>query len=484
MIILQFKGENTMPSKILIKSTIAIIILFFLFTVCPFLTTLSIGDLVVSSSNVNPIVTSVKAADVTITSSSKSVITPNPTIVEAKIFNLDVTGNSDTTASFQKMINSFPQGSSVKLPKGQCKFSNTVKLKDGIKIIASNDVVIIGAGKNTLFSTGNDNSFEGIEFQNCSTALSVFQKTGLVISNCKFTNNINYAAINFYKASSSEVKNSYFYDIHKYGILIDNDSTSITIDKNNFDNPKVFGGYKEAQISGHIYCLNGSNIKVTNNSVKNSGGQGIIFAYNSSTGKGTTSSVASNNYCEGNGQEGITSYGGSKKVTSGNSIIGNTCKNNRYNQIEVWQSDNNIVKNNTVEESLTDRGNMGAICLYATNKTTCTDNKFLCARNSGIDILAGSFNCMISGNFVSNTNSKNDIKTPESGNAILLDSNGLTQPSHITITNNTISSTNAIIYKSGVYSTSATNQHNTISNNNITGYQTGVHYYAQKTCGK
>jgi len=82
------------------------------------------------------------------------------------------------------------------------------------------------------------------------------------------------------------------------------------------------------------------------------------------------------------------------------------------------------------------------------------------------------------------TNRKNNIKTPESGNAILLDSNGLTQPQHITITNNTIASSGAVIYKSGVYSTSASNQHNIISNNNITGYQYRVHYYAQKTCGK
>ena len=64
------------------------------------------------------------------------------------------------------------------------------------------------------------------------------------------------------------------------------------------------------QISGHVYCLNGSKIKVTNNILKNSGGQGVIFGYNSTTGKGTTDSVASNNKCVGNGQEGATIYGG------------------------------------------------------------------------------------------------------------------------------------------------------------------------------
>jgi len=172
----------------------------------------------------------------------------------------------------------------------------------------------LGTGKNTLFSTGNTNSFQGIEFQNCFTALSVFQKKGLNVINCRFTNNISYSAINFYGSRDSSVINSYFYDIRKYGILIDNNSASITINKNNFNNPKVFGGYSHEQISGHVYCLNGSKIFVTNNIIKNSGGQGIIFSYNSTTRKGTTNSVASNNLCEGNGQEGITTYGGSKKL--------------------------------------------------------------------------------------------------------------------------------------------------------------------------
>ena len=70
--------------------------------------------------------------------------------------------------------------------------------------------------------------------------------------------------------------------------------------------------------------MNGTDISVTNNILKNSGGQGVIFGYNSTTGKGTTNSIASNNQLEGNGQEGITIYGGSDKLSSGNSIIGNT----------------------------------------------------------------------------------------------------------------------------------------------------------------
>ena len=403
---------------------------------------------------------------------------------DVKKYSLDITGATDTSAQFQKMMDSLPKDITIKLPKGTYKFHNAVKFKDGIKLISSGDVIIKGTGKNTLFSVGNLNSFQGIEFQNCATAINVIQKKGLYITGCRFTNNIGYSAINLSQSTDCLVTTSYFYDIRKYGILIDNDSSSITIDNNNFDNAKVFAGYDKEQISGHIYSLNGSKIKVTNNVLKNSGGQGVIFGYNSTTGKGTTSSVASGNFCEGNGQEGATIYGGDKKVSRGNSIISNTCKNNRFNQIEVWQSDNNIVKNNIVEESVAGIGNLGAICLYDTAETTCTGNKISYAQNNGIDITAGSSNCTITGNTIEDTNGKKDTNTVEMGNGILLDSNGKSQPQHITIKNNKISSSNGIIAKSGIYSTSNTNQHNIINSNTISGYKVGLHEYAKMTIGE
>lgn len=226
--------------------------------------------ILISLSNFSPILTITNASnftaqstDLTINFSNLSSPTNNLIVIDSRKYNLDITGLSDTSLQFQKMIDSCPSGTSLQLPKGKYKFASTVKLKDGIKLIASNDVFIIGTGGNTLFSTGNNNSFSGIEFQNCSTALSFFQKIGLVVINCRFTNNINYAAINVYGSGSCSVTNSYFYDIRKYGILLDNASSNITIDKNSFDNAKVFGGYKNEQISGHIYCLSGSKIFVT-----------------------------------------------------------------------------------------------------------------------------------------------------------------------------------------------------------------------------
>jgi len=395
---------------------------------------------------------------------------------------LDITGLSDTSETFQKMVDSYPSGSTLKLPKGIYKFSSTVKLKDGIKLISESNVVIQGLGKNILFATGNNNSIQGIEFQKCAIAIRVLYKKGVNIINCRFTDNIRYSAIDFYGSSNCTVTNSYFYNILKYGIKIDHNSSDITIYKNYFDNPKLFGGYALAQISAHVYCLSGNRIKVSNNFLKNSGGQGIIFGYSSTTGKGTTNSVANNNMSVGNGQEGITIYGGSKKVSSGNSIIANTSKNNRYNQIEVWQSDNNIVKNNTVEESIKGSGNMGAICLFATTGTTVTGNNVLSAQNNGIDIAAGSLNCYITDNTITNTNLKNNINDPEIGNGILLDWNGVADPKYITISNNKISASSGIA-KSGIYSTSNTNHHNKINNNIIEGYEFGLHQYADMTRG-
>lgn len=218
--------------------------------------------------------------------------------------------------------------------------------------------------------------------------------------------------------------------------------------------------------------------------MKNSGGQGVIFGYNSTTGKGTTNCLASNNQCIGNGQEGITIYGGSNKVSSGNSAISNTCKNNRFNQIEIWQSNSNIVKNNTVEESITGLGNLGAICLFATTGTTVTGNKVLSSQSNGIAIVAGTSKCTVSANTITNTNRKNNINTPEKGNGILLDWNGIADPQYITITSNKISSTKGGIAKSGVYSTSNKNHHNKVSGNIVKGYKYGVHWYVLQTCGK
>jgi hypothetical protein len=454
------------------KSITAIIILISLTTVSYFMRTTKADELVVE-----PSVT-------TITPSFTFEITDNPIIVDANNYNLDSTGITDTSAQFQSMIDSQPSGSTIELPSGTYKFSNTIKLKDNITLIASNNVIIIGMGNNTLFSTGNDNSFKGLEFQNCSTALNVFRKSGLNVVNCRFTNNINFSAINFYGSNGSTVTDSYFYDIRKYGILIDDDSSDITIDNNNFDNPKVFGGYNTEQISGHVYCLNGTNITVSNNILKNSGGQGVIFGYNSTTGKGTTNSVAKSNLCEGNGQEGATIYGGSKKVTSGNSIINNTSKNNRFNQIEVWQSDNNVVQNNIVEESIPGVGNLGAITLFNTTGTIVSGNNILSAQSNGIAIVAGTSNTTVADNYIADTNRENNINTPEKGNAILLDWNGVADPTYITIRSNIISSSLGIIAKSGVYSTSNTNHHNQIDSNTISSYKYGVHFYALKTCGE
>jgi len=439
--------------------------------------------ILISISSVSPFLTTTNAVSLTnFTNVSES--TSNPIIIDAATYKLDITGTTDTSVQFQQMIDSLPSGSTIQLPTGTYKLSNIVKIKDNINIIASNDVIIEGTGNNTLFSTGSFDSFQGIEFQNCATAISIFQKTGFNITNCRFTNNISYAAINFFGSSNSSVTNSYFYDIHKYGVLIDSDSSDITIDNNNFDNATAFDGYSSAQISGHVYCLNGTRITVSNNTIKNSGGQGIIFGYNSATGKGTTSSVAFNNQCIGNGQEGITTYGGSNKVSNGNSIISNTSINNRFNQIEVWQSDNNIVQDNTVEESIFGRGSLGSICLFGTTGTTVTGNNILSSQSNGISIIAGSSNCNVSDNFIADTNRQNAVNIPEKGNGILLDWNGVADPQYITIDNNTISSSNGIIAKSGVYSTSNTNHHNKIDSNVITGYQYGVHWYALATCGQ
>ena len=103
------------------------------------------------------------------------------------------------------------------------------------------------------------------------------------------------------------------------------------------------------------------------------------------------------------------------------------------------------------------------------------------AQTNGIDITAGSLNCVITDNDIQNTNAIKDINSAEKGNGILLDSNGISQPQYITIKANKISSNSGIIDKSGIYSTSNINQHNKIDSNSIWSYKYGLHEYADMT---
>jgi parallel beta-helix repeat protein len=403
--------------------------------------------------------------------------------INALTYNLDNTGKIDSTLNFQNMINSFPSGSDLRIPAGTYKINGTIYLNTGIKIEAQSDVIFIGIGTNDLFNANSNTTFSGLGFQNCNNAININGVTGITVYWCNFKNNIVYSAVNIYNGTNIAVTNSYFYNILKNGVMVNGNSSTINIQWNTFSNPSAFGNYATAQISGHVYCLSGTKITVDHNTANSNGGEGIIFCYNSTTNMGVTNSVISNNHCEGNGEEGCTTYGGSNKISNNNSIINNTCINNRYHQIEIWQSDNNIITGNTVTENISGRGNIGAITLYNSTGTTCTGNKIISAENNGMAILAGSLNCTVSNNIIQNTNMCLDVATPQKGNGILMDWDCLLNISTITIDNNTISSTGGIINKSGIYSTCNTNEHNIISGNVITGYTTGVHQYAQETCG-
>ena len=381
------------------------------------------------------------------------------------------------------MIDSFAPGSDLRIPAGLFKISGTVTVKPGIKLEAQADVIFKGSVFNNLFNASDSTQFSGLGFQNCMNAIMVNGQTGVIVYWCNFNSNIGYAAVNIYNGTNISITNSYLYDIKKHGVLINGDSATINIQWNNMTNPSRYAGYTTEQISGNVYCLSGTGITVKNNTLNNNGGQGVIFCYNSTTGKGVTNSSITDNHCEGNGQEGVTSYGGSTKLTNGNTITGNTCKNNRFNQLEIWESDNNIVLNNTVEESMLGVGNLGAICLYNTKNTICTGNTVLSSNRNGISVIAGSSFCTVSNNTIKDTNKANYSEVYK-GNGILLDWNGIADPHDITIESNTMSSTGATIPKSGVYSTSNTKHNNTIDSNVITGYQIGVHPYALATCGE
>ena len=159
------------------KTVLIIIIVFFIFL---------IGTLVVIN----------KTRDISIQNNKKNLSIHNISKDDIKKYSLDITGNTDTTSAFQKMVDSYPSGSTINLPEGKYSLQGTVKLPDGIKLASENKAILIGSGKNTLFNVGNNDTFQSIDFQNCSTAINVDKKSGLKVTKCKFTNKIYYTTIN------------------------------------------------------------------------------------------------------------------------------------------------------------------------------------------------------------------------------------------------------------------------------------------------
>jgi len=393
----------------------------------------------------------------------------------------------DDSARFQRAVNKAnTDGKRIVTLKNNKTYNIKTKITsyDDLTFVG-NQSKIAGSGTTKFMDAMNRNLFIGINFDGYNFVVQADGKERVSFERCKFTN-IGVVGVYYYGAKNSYVSNCEFNNITKSSIIVDNDSDNILITNSIFDNPAEFGGYAvEQNDCAHINVLSGTRVFVLNNPrVKNNGGQGILFGYNSTLGKGARYCKAIGNYCEGNGQEGITSFGGSGKVAYQNTIIGNTSKNNRFHQIEIWQSDDNIVSGNIVDES-SSYGSMGALTLYNTKGTVASSNKILNASNNGIVVLAGSDRLVITDNTVKGTNGKNDTSTATKGHGILLDSNGISQPTNILLKNIIIESIDttktSVNNKFGVYSTSNSNQGNIIKDVNTTGYVGNIHFFAKKT---
>ncbi|MGZ0131896.1 right-handed parallel beta-helix repeat-containing protein [Priestia megaterium] len=394
---------------------------------------------------------------------------------------------SNDSARFQRAVNKAnTSGTRIVVLKNNKTYNITTKITsyDDLTFIGYQSK-IAGGGATKFMDAMNRNLFIGINFDGYNFVVQADGKEKVSFERCGFTN-IGVAAVYYYGAKNSYVTNCEFNNITKSSIVVDNDGDNILIMNSTFDNPSEFGGYAvEQNDCAHINVSSGTRVFVLNNpKVKNNGGQGILFGYNSSLGKGARYCKAIGNYCEGNGQEGITSFGGSNKVAYQNTIAHNTSKNNRFHQIEIWQSDDNTVIGNTVDESNT-YGSMGALTLYNTKGTIASDNKVLNASNNGVAILAGSDRLVVKNTTIKGTNGKNDTSTATKGHGILLDSNGVAQPTNILLKDAIIESTDTSKTSSnnkfGVYSTSNSLQGNTIKDINTTGYANNVHLFAKNT---
>lgn len=378
--------------------------------------------------------------------------------------------------------------------------NNNTLFKKEEYILDANDIVFeknIKVDGNGASINRNENQIEGrfliqdntviknFNFKNSKNVLWIMNKSNIIIENCSFEN-IGNVCIYVYGCNNVTIKNCKFNNNTKSSIIVDNESANILIENNIFDHELVYGGYSTEQSDcAHVYCLNGDNIRVINNIVRNSGGQGIIFGMNSNTKKGVTNSIAMNNYCEGNGQEGITNFGilSDKNVgtstTNNNKVIGNTCINNRFHQIEVWNADNILVSNNIVIEK-DNTGSMGAITVYGSSSSFITQNKIQSALGCGIMCNAGSEYCVIDSNIISNFNIKQYNTSNYLGNAICLDSNSVKQPNNIKIINNIIEGNSNTEEKNAIYSTSNTNANNIIENNKCIGNIKDIVSYSAK----
>lgn len=405
----------------------------------------------------------------------------NFSIVNVKDYGAVGDGIADDTTAIQSAITAAGINGTILFPSGNFKCVSTFTPLTGQRFFSQKGSILTGNVANFyMVAAQDDNSFEGLTFKTVDTAIFVSGKNRVNIEKCTFDTGNN--PVYFNGGADGRVTKCYFNNIAVSSVIIDASARNIKIDGNTMTNPTQFGGYGAGQNSGHVYVLSGIEIEVINNHITNNGGQGIGFVYNSGLGAGAVRCKAIGNHCEGNGQEGITSFGGASKLSFDNIIQGNTCKNNRFHQIEVWQSDRCTVTGNIVEESATTYGNIGAITLYQTEHTTVGHNSVKQATSNGIAVVAGSKKCIVSNNTVKNTNTANSGST-NAGQGILLDSSGGSQPSELTIIGNVFESTNGFTAsKSGVSSTANTIKFNRIANNNAFGYFTAAHEFALLTC--
>lgn len=404
---------------------------------------------------------------------------------QAILLSINEPEGTDISIKIQNYCREYPEGFALYLGNKTYKMFTAVELGSNVRIY-SDGAVLQGNGSNVLFYVGDNNEFSKTSFYNCGTAISCHNRSGLKVEGCSF-DTIMESGIDMFNSRYCTVhEKNKFNNMKHSSILINGTSHDIKIDNNFFDNPYIYGGYSQEQLCGHVYVLSGDSITVSNNTIKNSGGQGILFGHNVTINLGTTNCLASGNYCEGNGQEGITVFGGEEiksYLTYNNTVINNTCVNNRFNQMEIYGADRCLVSGNKVGEYTNNCGNFGAITIYWSDETTVDNNTILRANNNGIAIIAGSTNCLIMGNAIYDTNQYN-LPEGHQGQGILLDDCAIKNPEHITIKNNLIESVIHPEYtaeKSGVYSASNRIHYNTIENNIAYGYEYSEHPYALAT---
>lgn len=148
---------------------------------------------------------------------------------------LDLTGETDSSAALQLLIDSSSDGDTVKIPDGKLKLDGQININKELYIVADSTTVELAPSITGFFIDSDNVTIKGFNF-NCvsktTEAITVNSKNRFNISECNFFN-LSYG-VRFYSTrltgdnELSSISNSYFLDC-TYGVCSEEGAEYVNI---------------------------------------------------------------------------------------------------------------------------------------------------------------------------------------------------------------------------------------------------------------